>query len=60
MRFEFEEDEELGFLDIILSKKDIVSLLDEDYCEGSYRNKNLLKMKLLICIRKEEDAIEER
>ena len=58
MRFEFEEDEDIGYLDIIVSKRDLVKLLDEDMCETelAYRNNKLLKMKVNICIRKEDDA----
>jgi hypothetical protein len=63
MRFEYEDDDEQGFLDIVLSKKDLMSLLDEDLCESAspYRHKELLKKKVNITIRKEfEDAPQER
>lgn len=65
MKFTYEEDEtvsgeHVGFLDIELSHQDLTCLLDDEFCEGTYRERVFLKRKLNICIRRQEDAIEER
>lgn len=59
MKFNYEDDETVGFLEINLSDKDLTTLLDEGSCESvsSFYHRDLCKKKVLITINKEfEDA----
>jgi hypothetical protein len=56
MKFVYEEDEDIGFLDILLTDSDVKKLVDDDFCESSFRERVYLKKKINVCIRKEEDG----
>lgn len=54
MKFEYEQDEAVGYIDVILTPEDVASLLDQGFCEGSFYERCFLKMRLNICVRKDD------